>query len=100
MFLKIQSYFLQLYTYTLISRNFNKKNFWKFREINSCCNFTKKISLRLPGAGTIKLDMASSLIELSVGGGGHTKLSIISTFRPLANAEMTGGSAKNYFLKN
>ena len=57
-------------------------------------NAMKKISLRLPGAGTIKLDMASSLIELSVGGGGHTKLSIISTFRPLANAEMTGGSVK------
>ena len=56
--------------------------------------------LPLPGAGTIKLDIASSLIELSVGGGGHTKLSIISTFR-FAIAEMTGGSAiffrKKYF---
>ena len=62
--------------------------------------FHEKKSLRLPGAGTIKLDMASSLIELSVGGGGHTKLSIISTFRPLANAEMTGGSVikKKLFL--
>ena len=45
--------------------------------------------------------MASSLIELSVGGGGHTKLSIISTFRPLANAEMTGGSViKFYFFSD
>ena len=60
--------------------------------------FHEKISLRLPGAGTIKLDMASSLIELSVGGGGHTKLSIISTFRPLANAEMTGGSVIKKFI--
>ena len=48
--------------------------------------------LRLPGAGTMRLEMASSFILLSVGGGGHTKLSIISTFRP--RVEIAGGSVK------
>merc|ERR1719481_1171728 len=31
------------------------------------------------GAGTIKLEIASSLIALSLGGGGHTKDSIMSS---------------------
>ena len=48
--------------------------------------------LRLPGAGTMRLEMASSFILLSVGGGGQTKLSIISTFRP--RVEIAGGSIK------
>ena len=46
----------------------------------------------VPGAGTMRLEIASSLIELSVGGGGQTKLSIISTFR--LPTEIAGGSGK------
>ena len=41
----------------------------------------------------MRLEIASSLIELSVGGGGQTKLSIISTFR--LPTEIAGGSGKN-----
>ena len=49
----------------------------------------------------MRLEIASSLIELSVGGGGQTKLSIISTFR--LPTEIAGGSGKDmkksrYFL--
>ena len=41
----------------------------------------------------MRLEMASSLKELSVGGGGQTRLSIISTFRsPLA---ITGGGSES-----
>ena len=39
----------------------------------------------------MRLEIASSLKELSVGGGGQTKLSIISTFRSLP--AMTGGGS-------
>ena len=52
--------------------------------------FTKS-SLLLPGAGTMRLEIASSLKELSVGGGGQTRLSIISTFRSLP--AITGGGS-------
>ena len=56
--------------------------------------------LTIPGAGTMRLEMASSLIELSVGGGGQTRLSIISTFR--LPTEIAGGSgtieAKSHYL--
>ena len=50
--------------------------------------------LGLPGAGTIRLEMASSLIEFSVGGGGHTRLSIMSTLRAPGWAEIGGGSER------
>ena len=52
------------------------------------------LCLRFPGAGTIKLEMASSLMELSVGGGGQTKLSIMSTLRALGIVDIGGGSVK------
>ena len=51
-------------------------------------------NLRFPGAGTIKLEMASSLMELSVGGGGQTRLSIMSTLRALGIVDIGGGSVK------
>ena len=38
--------------------------------------------------------MASSLMELSVGGGGQTKLSIMSTLRALGIVDIGGGSVK------
>ena len=50
--------------------------------------------------------MASSLMELSVGGGGQTKLSIMSTLRALGIVDIGGGSVKKfkgftgYFLWN
>ena len=42
----------------------------------------------------MRLEIASSLKELSVGGGGQTRLSIISTFRS-PPAMTGGGSIKN-----
>ena len=61
-------------------------------------NFLSICYLRFPGAGTIKLEMASSFMELSVGGGGHTKLSIMSTF--LGPVEIGGGSGFEEIVLN
>ena len=68
------------------------------RIYNFKCEFEKRstpLCLRFPGAGTIKLEMASSLMELSVGGGGQTKLSIMSTLRALGIVDIGGGSVKS-----
>lgn len=55
-----------------------------------------------PGAGTMRLEIISSLIILSLGGGGHTRLSMISSVVDLRLLLSSGGSrwSLKFYFKN
>ena len=71
------------------------------KSLNSLRNDCPIFGLLKPGAGTIKLEITSSFIaSLSLGGGGQTKLSMISSVAFFMVVIQSGGSEKgtNGFL--